>query len=345
MKHKLRGLFSIQIYFTLVVMAQTLVTIVAALLVTMLIQGTVHITITTAPLTLLILFSAIIGLAVSTVVNRIILAPIKRLNKSMTQVAEGHFDVTLETKSRVNEIKDLYRSFNLMTRELGATEILQTDFVSNVSHEFKTPINAIEGYATLLQDKRLTEKEREQYTDKILFNTRRLSKLVGNILLLSKVDNQAIQSSQTCYRLDEQVRQAIVALEPQWEEKDIEFDVDLERVAYTGCEGLMQHVWSNLIGNAIKFDPPGGWIRIRMKQREGRIVFTIEDNGPGVPESEYKHIFEKFYQSDSSHKQEGNGLGLALVKRILDSCGGTVSVESLLSGGSRFTVTLPQGEK
>ena len=226
-------------------------------------------------------------------------------------------------------------------QELEATEILQTDFVSNVSHEFKTPISAIEGYATLLQDDDMPiSEEQEQYINKILFNTRRLSHLAGNILLLSKIEHQSIQTRQNWYRLDEQIRQSIVMMEPKWSEKEIEFDVDMMDVEYLGNENLICHVWDNLISNAIKFSPCGGTIYIRMMPEGEKIRFSIENEGPQISEYSMKHIFDKFYQGDSSHKQEGNGLGLALVKQILNLCKGTVSVENIPGSGCRFTVIL-----
>ncbi len=229
-----------------------------------------------------------------------------------------------------------------MTTELGATEVLQTDFVSNVSHEFKTPISAIEGYATLLQGSPEASQEQLEYIDKILFNTKRLSNLVGNILLLSKVDNQVIQSKNVKYRLDEQIRQSIISLEPDWEAKNIEFDVEMDSIEYVGARELLMHVWNNLIGNAVKFDPVGGIVMIRLFRENGGIVFTVEDNGPGISAEAQKHIFDKFYQEDSSHKEEGNGLGLALVKRILAICHGEISVENVSPNGCRFTVRLSE---
>ena len=258
----------------------------------------------------------------------------------MQKVADGDFSIQLTTGSQVREIRAIYDSFNLMTRELQATETLQTDFVSNVSHEFKTPINAIEGYATLLQG---TEADQEQrtYVERILLNTRRLSALVGNILLLSKVSNHAIPANPVRYRLDEQIRQSLVLLEPAWSGKDTEFDADMDELFWTGPESLMHHVWSNLIANAIKFGPQGGLVRITLRQEGENLVFTIADNGPGIPESEQQRIFHKFYQLDSSHKQEGNGLGLALCAQILDVCGGTISVSNAPEGGCVFIVTLP----
>ena len=284
--------------------------------------------------------SLLIGILVTGFMSKWFFDPIKKLTKAMEQVADGDFSVRLETKSSSKEIKEIYSGFNLMANELSKTEILQSDFVSNVSHEFKTPINAIEGYSTLLQDNDNLSGEQRQYVDKILFNTRRLSTLLGSILLLSKIENQSIPVNQVKYRLDEQIRQSIVALEPAWSKKEIEFDVEMDRVEYTGNEQMMHHVWDNLIGNAIKFNPECGMVRIRLNEQSGRVTFTVEDSGPGISEEAKRHIFDKFYQADSSHKEEGNGLGLALVKKILAVSGGEISVENITGGGCRFTVIL-----
>lgn len=266
--------------------------------------------------------------------------PIKRLREGMKQVADGDFSVQLTTRSSSPEIQEMFQSFNLMVQELRATEILQSDFVSGVSHEFKTPINAIEGYAMLLQGSGDQSDEQQQYVDKILFNTKRLSDLVGNILLLSKIENQSIETDRTRFRLDEQIRQSIVGLESAWEARETEFDVELDSVEYLGGEAMLRHVWDNLIGNAIKFGPQGGTVRLRLSQMEDGILFTVEDEGPGLSDEAKKHIFDKFYQADTSHKQEGYGLGLALVKRILTAAGGSVAAENREEGGCRFTVKL-----
>ena len=227
-----------------------------------------------------------------------------------------------------------------MIHELRTTEILQTDFMSSASHEFKTPVSAIEGYASLLSScADLTEEHRE-YIEKIQFNTKRLSSLTGSILLLSKLENQQIPTNQSKFLVDEQIRQSIVALESQWEHKNIELDVDLCEAEYRGHELLMRHVWDNLISNAIKFTLEGSTVGIKLTKRLGKITFTVEDEGPGIPEESLRHVFDKFYQADSVHKQEGSGLGLALVDKILKLEKGTVKAENLESGGCRFTVTL-----
>ena len=282
----------------------------------------------------------LVGILVTSQLSKYFFNPIKKLRSAMDKVAEGDFSVRLDDKSNSKEIMEIYTGFNLMAHELNATEILQSDFVSNVSHEFKTPINAIEGYSTLLQYGDNLDENQRAYIDKILFNTQRLSSLVGSILLLSKLENQQIPSHQVEYRLDEQIRQSIVALEPAWAKKNIDFDVELERVRYLGNEAMMRHVWDNLISNAVKFSPNGGTVKIHLAKKQKKLVFTVKDQGPGLTEEAKKHIFDKFYQGDASHKQEGNGLGLALVKRILSIENGQITAENLAEGGCCLSVTL-----
>lgn len=289
----------------------------------------------------LLIVSLMIGGLLTNVLARVFFHPIKELGKAMEKVAEGDFSIRLNPNVNAMEIREIYSGFNLMTRELSATEILQTDFMSNVSHEFKTPLNAIEGYTTLLQGCENLSEEQRQYVEKILFNTKRLSDLAGSTLLLAKIENQTIPTNRSRFCLDEQIRQSVVSLEPVWAKKDIEFDVELEdAVEYYGCEALLHHVWDNLIGNAVKFDPQGGLVRLRLFRREGQIVFTVEDSGSGIEPEAAKHIFDKFYQADSSHFDEGNGLGLALVKKILSLENGSIAVRNRAEGGCIFTVIL-----
>lgn len=285
-------------------------------------------------------FSGTIGVAVTNHMTKMLIDPIAKLRSAMREVADGDFKVEAKCESRIQDVQDIYDSFNSMVRELSTTETLQTDFISDVSHEFKTPINAIEGYAALLEGEPSPEEQRA-YVEKILFNTRRLSALTGNILLLSKLSNQSILPQKTQFRLDEQIRQAIVALEQMWSEKELGFEVELAETPFFGYESLLPHVWTNLIGNAVKFSPKGGEIRIKMMRTEGAVVFTIEDDGPGIVPGDEEHIFTKFYQSESSHGMEGNGLGLALVRQIVEMSGGSVDVQNLEVGGCRFTVRLP----
>ena len=289
-----------------------------------------------------VLFSIVIGGGIATYITKTFFDPVVKLGHAMKEVEKGNFKISIHTKSRFRDIRNIYDGFNSMVKELDDTETLQTDFISSVSHEFKTPINAIEGYASLLQGCPDSSPEQEGYVEKILLNTGRLSALVGNILLLSKLENQSIKPQISTFRLDEQIRQAIVALENKWTEKDIDFDIDLDSTEYTGFEKLTFHIWSNLIDNAVKFVPKGGKIVMRLTREGEFTVFSISDNGPGIGQQEKEKIFNKFYQSDLSHETEGNGLGLSLVKRITDLSGGSVTVENLPGTGCRFTVRLPE---
>ena len=335
---KLRPKLGVQPYYYLLALAEVIIAAGLALLLNWLLEDVLEFRL--APWLWVVVFSVILCAVLGWLMSALFFGPIARLSRAMRQVGAGDFSIRLETSSRIREVRDTYDNFNLMTQELGATEIIQTDFVSNVSHEFKTPINAIEGYATLLQSGSQSS-DQAMYVDKILLNTRRLNELVSNILLLSRVDNQAISTNRTRFRLDEQIRQAIVLLEPKWSEKELDLDVDLETLEYAGNESLLLHVWMNLIDNAIKYDPYGGLLRLRLNRHADSIVFTVEDSGPGIAPEAQTHIFDKFYQADSSRMSEGNGLGLALVKRVLDVCGGAVHVENLPEAGCRFTVTLP----
>lgn len=287
------------------------------------------------------LFSLLISMVATHFFSKIFLDPIMELRKGMQKIADGKFSTRLETHSSSAEIQELYAGFNMMAEELGSTEILQSDFVSNVSHEFKTPISAIEGYTMLLQSTDNIDEVENEYIEKILFNTRRLSSLVSNMLLISKIENQSIPTNQEKYSLDEQIREAILAYEYMWEPKNIDFDVDLDTVMYHGNKNIMHHVWGNLLSNAIKFSPDDGCIKMRLHKTDRKIIFTIEDQGPGFSDEAKRHLFDKFYQADTSHKEEGNGLGLALVSNIMTLCGGEISAENVDGGGCKFTVVLP----
>jgi len=334
------GWFNLKTRLTMLVLAEALVFILIAFglssLITMVFPSFEKV-----PLFVQIAVLSLIAIGVATrLFSRLFFDPIKKLREAMQKVADGDFSVRLETEGSPREIQEVYAGFNLMMEQLNATEILQTDFVSNVSHEFKTPINAIEGYTTLLQGCDSLSEEEQEYVEKILFNTERLSVLVGNILLLSKIENQSIQTNKTRFRLDEQIRKSIVVLEPAWEKKNIEIDAELDCVEYTGNENLLHHVWDNIIGNAVKFTPEGSEVKIRLFKENGIITVTVDDDGPGISELAKKHLFEKFYQEDTSHKSEGNGLGLALVSRILTIYAGDIDAENRPEGGCRFTVTL-----
>ncbi len=341
MKKLLSKVLNLNFYFAVFTVGE----VVAALGIARLISWACDIDLNDSPFAYFVLCAVCVALGLAVLVNSFFLKPIAVLSESMQKVSGGDFSIRLKKSSKIKEIRELNRSFNAMTEDLGSTEMLQSDFVSNVSHEIKTPLGAIEGYATLLQNSECTDEERKRYTEKILFNTRRLSELVGNVLIISKLESGSVDLNEDVFRLDEQVRQSVMLLEPAWTEKEIEFDIELDEITYTGDRGLLLHVWNNLIGNAVKFSPQGGLVIIRLSERDGNVFFTVEDRGPGIGETAKKHIFDKFYQEDSSRKQEGNGLGLALVKRIVDMSGGSIEAENLPECGCRFNILLKNAKK
>ena len=297
------------------------------------------------PFLILACISVGLGTLFSRIAGRRIFRRIDEFVEATQQVARGNFDVRLEDDySTIKEMKIVSHNFNRMVQELSQTEILRNDFVENVSHEFKTPLAAIEGYATLLQKKDLSEEKRSEYTDRILSSTRRLSALSGNILLLSRVENRELDIRTEAFSLDEQIREILLYTEHDWSAKHIELDLDLEECEYTGSQDLLGHVWHNLIDNAVRFSPEGGTIGIRLKKEPDCVRVTVSDQGPGIALEDQARIFEKFYQADKSRSAEGNGLGLALVRRITDLHHGTVELQSAPGQGARFTVTLPAGE-
>ncbi|MCC8141834.1 MAG: HAMP domain-containing histidine kinase [Lachnospiraceae bacterium] len=290
---------------------------------------------------LLLIASGIIGAIVSIFVGRLIIRPIQHIRDAFGQLAEGDFSVRVPTDQLLSEIREMAERFNAMAYDLSQIETLRSDFVANVSHEFKTPIAAIEGYATLLQGENLNPEKRSLYIEKIISNSRKLSVLTSNILTLSKLENQESVPDMESYRLDEQIRRNILLLENQWSEKNIEFDLTLPSVTFFGSEALLDEVWFNLLDNAIKHSPEGGTIQLVLSASGSGVKVRIADHGEGMSEEIQKHIFEKFYQGDTSHISEGNGLGLALVKSIVDLCHGEIHVKSAPGEGAEFTVLLP----
>ena len=290
----------------------------------------------------LLLVSGITVALMSYFIGRRVLTPLVKLSSASKEVARGNFDVTVSDSSKMEEVQSAFRNFNAMVRELKSISTLSSDFIANVSHEFKTPLSVIEGYAMLLQDDRLTAQEREDYLNKILVNTRRLNTLLGNILMLSKMETKPLPEQYTRFRLDEQLRQVVAQLEPQWSAKGISFRVRLDEVELLGWEQVLPYVWSNLISNAIKFSPSGSVIALTLLEQRECAVVTVSDRGCGMEPDVQERIFEKFYQGDTSHKAEGNGLGLALVRQIVELSQGVVEVESQPGKGSTFRVILPK---
>lgn len=270
--------------------------------------------------------------------------PMQELAKATSKVAHGDFSVyipPINTADNIDYLDVMIMDFNKMVEELGSIETLKTDFFSNVSHEIKTPLAVIQSNAELLQKDDIPKEQQKECTETILGATKRLTGLITNILKLNKLEKQAINPEPKRYDVCAQLCECALQFENVWEEKDIEFEADLEDRAYIEAdEELMAIVWTNLLSNAVKFTPLGGRISLTEKSDGESVIISVSDSGCGMDEQTMKHIFDKFYQGDTSHSTEGNGLGLALVQKIMQLSGGTVTVKSTLGKGSVFTVTL-----
>lgn len=269
--------------------------------------------------------------------------PVEIFSDVINQVAQGNFEERIDSSKFKNEMKSLAEDINKMIVELRSIEVMRSDFVSNVSHEFRAPISAIQGYVTLLSNPSLTDDQRTEYFNKLSESTQQITGLVDNVLKLSRLESQNIVSEKKVFSLDEQLRRNVLLFEDRWQEKNIELDLELPECNYYGNENLLNQMWANLIGNAVKFSYDNGKIRISIDDSEKDfITVAVTDEGIGMSEEVKLHIFEKFYQGDTSHKSEGNGLGLALVKSVADLSGARISVESEPGKGTEFKVYLPR---
>ena len=290
----------------------------------------------------LMIFSGVVGTVISGWVGKFYLSPLKELVSATERVAKGDFSVRVSVEKN-GEMNTLMRSFNSMVRDLGSIEMFRNDFINDFSHEFKTPIVSIRGFARQLQRDDITDAQRKEYATIIADEAQRLSNLSANILLLSKLENQQILTEKTDFSLDEQIRTSILLLEKEWTAKELELDIDLDEAVIYGNAEMLSQVWMNLLSNAIKYTPRGGEIGVTMRRLEQAVEVRVRDNGIGMDTLTKSHIFEKFYQGENSHHARGNGLGLAMVKRIVELSSGKIYVESEVGLGSTFTVTLPIG--
>lgn len=272
--------------------------------------------------------------------------PVNQIKRALKKITSGDFTVKLDSSVSRSDFSEIMESINKMTDELSGVETLRTDFVANVSHEMKTPLAVISNYSMLLQDDDLTIEQRHEYAATITNSAKRLAELMTNILKLNRLENQQIYPQSVPYNLSEQLCDCLLQFEPVWEEKEIEIETEIEEdVLIDGDAQLLELVWNNLLSNAFKFTGPGGRVKLTLVSDKAGIVITIRDTGCGMSHEIGSHIFEKFYQGDTSHATSGNGLGLALVKRVMDIIGGEISVNSALGNGSTFTVKLPQSNE
>lgn len=270
--------------------------------------------------------------------------PMRRLSRAMRAVAQGDFTVSVQPVHKRNKFDymDLmFEDFNRMVQELGSIETMKDDFIANVSHEIKTPLSVIRSYASALQKEGLSDQQRREYAQTIAAASESLSTLISNILKLNKLENQEIVPNAVPYDLTRQLSDCALYHEDEWEKKQIDFDAQLEeRVMIVADESMLEIAFNNLISNAIKFTEPGGRVVLRQEKDGGEVVVTVSDTGCGMDEETIKHIFDKFYQGDTSHSGEGNGLGLALARRVIEISGGRIDVHSVPGEGSEFAVRL-----
>lgn len=288
--------------------------------------------------------SLIVGSAAAFLITKFQMNPITHLVAHVNKLAGGDFGARLKYRNSVANMaafKPVVESMNKLAEELQNTEILRSDFINNFSHEFKTPIVSITGFAKLLRRGNLTDEQREEYLAIIEEESMRLSTMATNVLKLTKIENQSILTDTTCFNVSEQIRSSILLLEEKWSKKQIDLDIVFDEYKITASEEMLKEVWINLLDNAVKYTTDGGSISVRLVRREGKIVASFSNTGSTVEPETAKKIWNKFYQGDKSHSSTGNGIGLAIVKKVVELHGGEVSVVSR-DGITTFTVVIPE---
>ena len=287
------------------------------------------------------IYSLGIGVSLILVMESHIINTLRKITEATKKVATGNLKVKVDV-DRKDEIGELAQNFNIMVDELNSIEYLRKDFISNISHELKTPIASIQGFTKLLADDNLSKEEKDEYINIILEETQRLSNLSSNMLKLSKLEKQEIVTNKTEYRLDNQIRKAIIMLDEKINNKKIKISLDSSEVSIYEDEDLIMEIWINLINNAIKYSNENGEIKIKVIEEENDVKVSIKDEGIGIPKDKQERIFEKFYQVENSRAGEGSGLGLAIVKRIVDLIKGEIEVESKEKQGTKIIVSIPK---
>ena len=269
--------------------------------------------------------------------------PVEMILKATKKISSGDFSIKLTPLhdfSKYDQYDLIFENINIMTAELSKNEILKNDFISNVSHEIKTPLSVIQNYAKSLQNQHLSEDKKQEYLNGLILQSKKLSDLITNILKLNKLENQQIVSEIEVIDLSELLRVSTLNFESLFEKKNLKLECDIDDIKIVSSASLLEIVFNNLISNAIKFTDDGGKISISLKQDNDFAIIKIKDTGCGISKEVGKHIFDKFYQGDTSHSAEGNGLGLALVKKVIDIIGGEISVKSQINKGTTFTIKL-----
>lgn len=345
MKFKDKGFSGIWIRFWVVIFCVINILILeffAIIYVMHQVQGSTNVKLSWLLMSLLIVVTSIfLATGLALFVEFQLLKPVVSFAKATKKVANGDFSVRVNEQSPIKGVEEMSKNFNIMAQELAGIETLRNDFIANVSHEFKTPLSAIEGYATLLQNPNLSEEEKLKYSSLLITSSKQLSKLVDNILKLSKLETQEVMQDKINFRLDEQLRKTVLMFEKDWVEKEINFDLSLPISEYYGNPDIIRQIWTNVIGNAIKYSNKGSTIKIEIENNDSFLRVLVSDEGIGMSESTKEHIFEKFYQGDTTRKSEGNGLGLAIVNRIVKLLDGAISIESELDLGTTITISLP----
>lgn len=288
--------------------------------------------------------SLILGIVLAVVFRHIIIIPLHNSYMALGRISDGDFDVRVDVKG-IKAVKNVARSINKMSKELDGIETMRNDFINNFSHEFKTPIVSIKGFAKMLKDENLTEEEKKEYLDIIISESERLSQLATNVLNLSRLDNQAILPHVAQFNVTEQIRLVVVLLEQKWAKKNITVNLEGDDYIISASEETLQQLWINLLDNAVKYSPENSEITIRIKKKGKNIVFTFTDSGRGMTEDEVQHAFDRFYQGDMEHKSSGNGIGLSVAKKVCELHGGSITIKSTDENGTTFEVILPEEQE
>ena len=292
-----------------------------------------------------LLFCLFMATILTYIVWPLVFRPLDNVIISMGKAAEGDFSGNVSTKRCHGDVRTLVVSYNNMLNELSGIEMFREDFISNFSHELKTPIVSINGFAGQLLRDDLSSEKRREYAEMIVSESEKLTNMSAGVLLLSKLESQGMVSGQKWFSLDEQLRECLLGFQGEWERKGLELELELEPVKYFGNQKLIEHIWNNLISNAVKFSYPGGELGLGCRKVNGAVEAYVCDSGPGMDEITMKHIFEKFYQGDSAHASAGNGLGLSIVRRIVELNKGKIGIRSAPGIGSIFTITLPLSDE